>query len=85
MNFAKLVARVVQYGVLCTMVKKHKEKSARLSVSLSQVDYDSLYRIANDNDVSLAWLVRKAVEKFVNSDLQGELFPDNKIREVVRS
>jgi predicted DNA-binding ribbon-helix-helix protein len=60
-------------------------KSARLSISLSRGDYDTLNRVADDNDVSLAWLVRKAVEKFVNSDLQRELFPDKKVSEVVRS
>jgi predicted DNA-binding ribbon-helix-helix protein len=59
-------------------------KPARLSVSLNRGDYDALNRVAEENDVSLAWLVRKAVEKFVNSDLQRELFPDQKISEVLR-
>lgn len=65
-------------------MKPIPEKPARLSVSLNREDYDALNRVANANDVSLAWLVRKAVEKFVNSDLQRELFPDQKVREVVR-
>jgi predicted DNA-binding ribbon-helix-helix protein len=65
-------------------MKASTEKTARLSISLSRVDYDALNRVASENDVSLAWLVRKAVEKFVNSDLQRELFPDQKVRQVVR-
>jgi predicted transcriptional regulator len=65
-------------------MKPSAEKPARLSISLSRADYDALHRVADENDVSLAWLVRKAVEKFVNSDLQRELFPDQKVRQVVR-
>lgn len=66
-------------------MKPTPEKPARLSISLNRVDYEVLNRVANENDVSLAWLVRKAVEKFVSSDLQRELFPDQKVRGVVRS
>jgi predicted transcriptional regulator len=66
-------------------VKANIENPVRFSVSLNRDDYDALNRVADKNDVSMAWLVRKAVEKFVNSDLQRELFPDQKVREVVRS
>jgi predicted DNA-binding ribbon-helix-helix protein len=65
-------------------MKPSAVKPARLSVSLNRGDYDALNRVAEENDVSLAWLVRKAVEKFVNSDLQRELFPDQKVSEVLR-
>ena len=41
-----------------TRVKK------RLSISLEPSSYASLERLATDNDVSVAWLVRRAVAEF---------------------
>ncbi len=50
------------------------EQTVRLSVSLNKVDHDTLQRVADKNDVSVAWVVRKAVERFLDSDPQGNLF-----------
>ena len=55
---------------------KGKKPSIRLSVNLDLTDHAVLVRLAERHDVSIAWLVRKAVSEFVErygrSD-QGEL------------
>ena len=60
------------------------EKTTRLTVSLSKQDRDALQRFASTNDVSEAWLVRKAIERFLESDPQGELFRSTEVVELVR-
>lgn len=55
---------------------KGKKPSVRLSVSVSTTDHAELARIAVARDLSLAWVVRRAISDFVErhrSDLQGEL------------
>lgn len=44
---------------------KGKKPSVRLSVNLDLPDHAALVRLADEHDVSLAWLVRKAVSEFV--------------------
>ena len=41
----------------------------RLSVSLSAEQYDELLRIAQKNKVSIAWVVREAIERLLNDEL----------------
>jgi predicted DNA-binding ribbon-helix-helix protein len=65
-------------------VRPIAEKTARLSVSLNQGDYDALQRVAERNDVSVAWLVRKSIERFLESSAQGDLFRSTEVAEVVR-
>jgi predicted DNA-binding ribbon-helix-helix protein len=60
------------------------EKTARLSVSLNQSDYDALDRLAGQNDVSIAWLVRKAIERLLETNPQRDLFRSDEILEVTR-
>jgi hypothetical protein len=60
------------------------DKTARLSVSLSQSDYNSLQRVADENGVSIAWLVRRAVERFLESNPQKELFPGVEVLGIIR-
>lgn len=60
------------------------EKTTRLSVSLNKTDHDELERFAQKNDVSVAWLVRKAIERFLASDPQADLFPSTELQEAVR-
>ena len=40
-------------------------KSTRLSVSLEDRDHNTLAEIAAENDVSISWVVRKAIRQFV--------------------
>lgn len=55
---------------------KGKKPTVRLSVNLDLTDHAALVRMADKHDVSIAWLVRKAVNEFVErlgwTD-QGEL------------
>jgi predicted DNA-binding ribbon-helix-helix protein len=67
-----------------TIMRPLADKTARLSISLNQADYDSLQRVAEDNDVSVAWIVRKAIERFLHSNPQPELFPSYEVAEVTR-
>ena len=44
---------------------------ARLSISLEASDYQALKNLAERNDVSAAWLVRRAVTDFLRSTNQN--------------
>lgn len=61
-----------------------QQQVARFSITLSKTDYDALQKLADENDVSLAWLVRKAVERLLASDPQMDLFRSVEVQEVVR-
>jgi predicted DNA-binding ribbon-helix-helix protein len=43
-----------------------KEKGTRASVSFSNVAYEALERIAGEKKVSVAWVVREAVERYLS-------------------
>jgi predicted transcriptional regulator len=60
------------------------DKIARLSVSLNKPHHDALKRLADENDVSIAWIVRKAIERLLDSNPQQDLFRSNEVREVAR-
>jgi metal-responsive CopG/Arc/MetJ family transcriptional regulator len=49
-----------------------KAKSTRTSVSLRQEDYDEIERIAERKKVSIAWVIRDAVERYLSQ--QSPLF-----------
>lgn len=44
---------------------KGNRKTARLSVSLNEDIYSELCLLAKDKDVSVAWLVRKAIDELI--------------------
>ena len=70
------VVHVDATGGICMPRPKGKKPSVRLSVNLDLPDHDVLVRLAERHDVSIAWLVRKAVSEFVerhNRGNQGEL------------
>jgi predicted transcriptional regulator len=46
-------------------------KSTRLSVSLEEQDHNALAEIAAENDVSISWVIRKAIRKFVEKYRDG--------------
>lgn len=43
------------------------ERSVRASISFSEQQYQFLQRIAADNKVSLAWVVRDAIDGYLKS------------------
>lgn len=50
--------------------QSHDEKSAhRLSVSLTADQHRELNEIARKNKVSIAWVVREAIERLLKDDL----------------
>lgn len=51
-------------------------KTARLSVSLDARDYAVLAEIARKEDVSVAWVVRRAVSEVVRSHEKGAAEPE---------
>lgn len=55
---------------------KGKKHPARLSVSVNQSDLAELSRLAAEHDLSMAWIVRKAITEFIERnriDSQSEL------------
>lgn len=46
--------------------RQHKQ-IARLSVSFEKADYDRVTAIAEANDVSTAWVIRKAVSAYLDA------------------
>jgi Ribbon-helix-helix protein, copG family len=53
-----------------------KKPSVRLSVSVNATDHAELARFAQARDLSVAWVVRRAISDFVerhHDELQGEL------------
>ena len=50
-------------------------RSVRTSVLLSEQQYERLNRLAIDSDVSIAWVIRQAVQKFLDSTTQSEQMP----------
>lgn len=55
---------------------KGRNPSVRLSVSVNATDHAELAQFAEARDLSLAWVVRRAISDFVQrhrNDMQGEL------------
>ena len=46
------------------MVARRK-KTTRLTVSLDEIDYAALSSLANRSDVSLSWVIRQAIHRFI--------------------
>ena len=44
---------------------KGKKPAVRLSISLDATDHAELTRLAEQHDLSVAWVVRKAVSEFI--------------------
>jgi predicted transcriptional regulator len=65
-------------------MRRQSEKSARFTVSLNQSDHEKLQQLADQNDVSIAWLVRKSIERMLESNPQRDLFRGNEVMEVAR-
>ena len=49
------------------MRQKPKKFGPRLTVSLTESDYDALNALAQKDEVSLSWVVRRAVERYLQS------------------
>lgn len=47
-------------------------KTTRLTVSLEEHDYEALNRIALSRDVSLSWVIRRAIRQFVENPVDPD-------------
>ena len=56
------------------------KNTVRTSVSLSEEHYGRINEIAEQNDVSVAWVIRKAIQKYLDAQ-QNEQIPLPIIRE----
>lgn len=52
---------------------RRRTKGARLSISLTQEQYDALQELADKNNVTLAWLGRYAVDQLLQQTGAGQL------------
>lgn len=50
-----------------TMTGKHRKFGPRLTVSLTGRDYDALTALAEKDDVSVSWVIRRAIDEYLNS------------------
>ena len=55
-------------------------KTIRSSISLPEEDHAVLQRMADANEVSLSWMVRKAVKHFLDDADQMRLFNSRKAK-----
>ena len=44
---------------------ERRKKTTRLTVSLDDADYAALNALASKSDVSLSWVIRQAIQRFV--------------------
>ena len=44
---------------------ERRKKTTRLTVSLDDADYAALNAMASRSDVSLSWVIRQAIQRFV--------------------
>ena len=58
---------LVKSGAVTRMAKKKSRKKVRASVSFDAERYAELGRIAKDKKVSVAWVVREAVEQYIGA------------------
>jgi predicted transcriptional regulator len=48
------------------MVRQKRERQpARLTVTLDECDYSEVCQLAEKNDVSAAWIIRRAVQQYL--------------------
>jgi predicted transcriptional regulator len=60
------------------------QNTVRLSISLGKQEHEALQGLADKNDVSISWLVRKSIERMLDSNPQRDLFKTIEVQEVVR-
>ena len=47
------------------MAARNKKFGPRLTISLTGGDYDALYALANRDEVSVSWVVRRAIDEYI--------------------
>jgi predicted transcriptional regulator len=49
---------------------EQKLKKNRITVSLTQEEYIALSHLADQKDVSLSWIIRQAIKKYLEKDAE---------------
>ena len=52
-----------------------RSKPARLTVNLDESTYDSIVRVARREDVSVSWVIRRAIKSLLAHDLKSTVGP----------
>ena len=66
------------------MTGKHKKFGPRLTVSLTGSDYDALSALAEKDEVSLSWVVRRAIDEYLDNH-RHEVEPSLPLRVLQKS
>jgi hypothetical protein len=53
--------------------KKQVHRNPRLTVVLPPPVYTELWKLADNNDVPVAWIIRRAVEHYLGQDKRGSV------------
>jgi predicted transcriptional regulator len=53
------------------MAARYRRFGPRLTISLAGSDYDRLNTLAAKNEVSVSWVVRRAIEEFLRKQPHG--------------
>ena len=62
--FPYILTNSYELDIARTMAERRK-KTTRLTVSLDEADYAALNAMASSSDVSLSWVIRQAIHRFV--------------------
>ena len=49
------------------MSTRNKKFGPRLTISLTSRDYDALYALATRDEVSVSWVVRRAIDEYLDN------------------
>ena len=63
---------------------ERKRKSTRLTVSLDEADHAALSAMASKSDVSLSWVIRQAIQRFVREHGSEPELPLTLVRQAGR-
>ena len=63
---------------------ERRRKSTRLTVNLDEADYAALNAIASKSDVSLSWVIRQAIQRFVREHGAEPELPLTLVKQAVR-
>ena len=64
------------------MPRKSKKFGQRLTVSLTDSDYDALSALADKDDASVSWVIRRAIDEYLDRHVSNA--DDRSARHVAR-
>ena len=49
-----------------------KKKNRRITISLDQTTFENISRVASENNISMAWVIRYAVDNLLGQQEEGQ-------------